>query len=135
MIKWGHSYEIEDTKDRLLQYVVQHVILSEVRMATCMNPRLGYALNKLFRVNGGWLGDPLCEITHTPLSGTLGSFDVYASDEFSGIGLENGTYPAEEVVDVLTQLLVAYGVEYPHENYVIAKILPRIPAYREQLRT
>lgn len=134
-MRWGRSYEVENANNRLLQWVLQSVISSEVSVATCMNPKFGYAFDKLFKVNGGWLGDPLCEIGHTPERGALGSFEVYASDEFSGIGLERATYPAEEVVDALTQLLVSYGITYPKDKHVIDKILARMPAYREQLRS
>lgn len=134
-MRWGHSYEAVSAELSLLQWVLQRVISGEIGIATCMNPRLGAWLDYFFKGGGGAAGDPDFEIYHVPASGGLGSFEVYASDEFSGIGLERATYPAEEVVDALTQLLVSYGATYPKDKHVIDKILARMPAYREQLRS
>lgn len=134
-MRWG-QYNLAKTKEMaLLHFVLHSVIVDEISVTTCMNPRFGAAFDRLFRPNGGWLGDPLSEIYNIPEPGSLGRFQVYASDEISGIGLEHGNYAGDEVVELTTQMLKAYGKEYPKEQGIIDIILARIPAYRERLKS
>ena len=129
---WDGSWPPED---RLIRYVVEHVVFSEMQGASGLEPRLGYALDGFFKPNGGWLGDPLVEIGHIPKEGGLGHFEVHTCDEYSGIGLEHGVYAAEIVIDVMVNLFAIYASRFQKERHIVEQIMKRIPAYVERLRT
>ncbi len=125
--------EVEKSlKERLLYWVIDSVV-SDVVHGVVAGAEPDWHLKDFFKPGGSTRGDPSFEIDHIPEADENGRLKVYASDEFSGIGLENGEYSAEEFFDVFVKLLVDYGKFYPDEQYAVDKIMSYIPRWRENL--
>lgn len=128
-------YIEKPARDRLLHWVVAAIVCGELASATATNPSPGAWLERLFKINGGLMGDPMWELDHIPKAGGLGHFQAHADEEFSGILPEDDIYSVEEVFDMLIELFGVYSKDFPNGEVIVAQILSRIPEYRERLRS
>lgn len=128
-------WEVEtENRHDLMSYVVQSLASNEMLIATCMNPKIGGALDHVFQPEGGLGGDHLWAIEHIPEKGGLGQFRLYRGDDIDGTE-ENSLYDTNEVIEALIKAFDDYKVRFPNHESTVSEILKRIPEYRENLRT
>ena len=128
-------YDEKSPRDQLIHWVLLAILRGEVVSASHENSKRGTWLDGLFKVNGGLIGDPMWELCHVPEAGGLGHFQAHADEEFSGILPEDDIYPAEQVIEVLVEVLSNEAIRYPENSAIVAQIISRIPEYREHLRS